>query len=120
LAQQSVPQQHPVFLAAVPKQEGFPRPSGHAQTKWGVPATTVITAVSQTSSVRESLRNRNILSPYHYSPHPSGRVKVAYPIAARPPNVDKGLRELANALTALPQNLRLSAPGKSPNLSCFH
>jgi hypothetical protein len=75
--QQFPPQQHAIFLAVEPKQNSFSRPSGHRHMKWGVPATTVITAVSQTRRVRDSLRTECMIALTPNCPHSSPGVKLS-------------------------------------------
>jgi hypothetical protein len=77
LVQQHSPsQQQPLCLNAEPKQNGLTRPLGHRQVKWGVPATSVIAAVSQTRKVRDVLRSQRINSPAEILPGSPLRVKV--------------------------------------------
>jgi len=57
LPQHSPPQQHP-FFRAKPKQYAFVRPFGQRHSKLGMPATSVVAAVSQTKTTKTNLRRR--------------------------------------------------------------
>jgi hypothetical protein len=61
--EQTLLQQQPVEEQKTPKQKGLMEPLGHWHWKWGKPATSVMTAVSQPKIAQVVLPAERILSP---------------------------------------------------------
>jgi hypothetical protein len=60
-------QQQPDVFETVPRHNGLTRPSGQWHANWGIPASSVVTAVNQIELIQAILATKAIVFPFFHS-----------------------------------------------------